>query len=189
MKILIISPSRTGGRILNIWLCAELNYLFVHEPFHFHKESFIKNDNQLIETLNNSNIVMKVNFGDWRKMFSDYNFLSFFDKVICLTRENVYDAAISYTKALETNNFTKGYHIDDSWIESNKDEIDGNYVYLKSQMEMTREIKNSLQITYEGLYETGEDIDKVKNYLNIFKLNHTYFLNKNLKYRNHLKLI
>lgn len=189
MKILIIAPSRTGGRILNKWLSLELKHLFLHEPFHFHKESFIKTNEDLKKTLENNNIVVKVNYGDWKKMYEDENFFSLFNKIICLTRKDIYDTAISYTKALQTNNFTNGYNLNEEWIEKNIEEINKNYVYLEKQMLMTKGIKNTLHITYEGVYETGEDINKIKNYLQITELNHLYLLSKNLKYRNQIKFI
>lgn len=34
-----------------------------------------------------------------------------------------------------------------------------------------------------------EDINKIKNYLQITELNHLYLLSKNLKYRNQIKFI
>lgn len=189
MKLLIIAPSRTGGRTLNYWLSLELNHLYVHEPFHFHKESFIKTKDELMKTLYNENIVVKVNFGDWRSTFEDKFFFSLFDKIICLTRNNIYDAALSYTKALQTKNFTKGYLLKEEWIENNSEEIKINYEYLKTQMLMTKELQNTLQLTYEGIYETQEELELIKNYLSISNFEHLNLINKNMRYRNQIKLI
>ena len=33
MRILIISPSRTGGNVFSKWLSCELSYKWAHEPF------------------------------------------------------------------------------------------------------------------------------------------------------------
>ena len=183
-KILIVAPSRTGGRVLSKWLSLELNCLWIHEPFHFHNESFIKNIDDLTNYLNRENFIMKVNYGDWTKYYSDYIFFSFFNKIICLTIDNVFETAISYTKALSSQNFTKKYELEKNWIENNFTEILSNQEYLKDKMERTKLIKDSLQITYEGVYHEKNDIKKIQDYLNITEFEHVNMLNNNLRYRN-----
>ena len=116
MKILIISSPRTGGNVFSKWLSVELNYKWIHEPFHNHFNEF----NDIEKVLNEDNIVVKVQINDWSKKYTDTKFYNFFDKIIGLTRNNLKETSISLLKAFETKNFTKNYKIDDEWITENE---------------------------------------------------------------------
>ena len=183
MKLLVVAPSRVGGRIFSKWLSMELNLYWIHEPFHYHSESEIKTFDDLKKTLEKDNIVVKVNYGDWEKNYYDYDFYNIFDKIICLTRENIFDSAISYTLALKTKNFTKSYILENNWVENNFTEIKSNENYLRESNDKTKEIKDSLQIIYENVFINQIDLDKIVNYLDMGELKHKNLLDNNLKYR------
>lgn len=189
MKILILSAPRVGGRNLSRWLSLELNYLWIHEPFHFHKESHIKNIRDLEENLNLDNIVVKSNFNDWKDFYTEGIFCSKFDKIICLTRKDSYDAAVSYAKALETNNFINPYTIEQEWINENSEEIKNHHEHIKKLMEGIIFTKDSLQITYEGVYYERNDIEKIKDFLELKDFKYSNMLNRNGKYRNNKREI
>jgi len=183
MKILILAAPRVGARNLGIWLSKELNYTLIDEPFHFHLQSSIKNDNQLYDALMQDNIIVKVNYGDWNQMFTTNEFFSFFDKKISITRKDVFDSAISFTKAQQTNNFINSYNIDEEWVEKNFVDIFLNKNFLGDISDKIKKIKNFLQITYEGIYFEGNDVNKIQTYLELNQFNHLYHLKNDLKYR------
>jgi len=180
MRILIISPQRTGGNVFSKWLSFELSYKWVHEPFNI--------NNNLLDKISYfmelDNVVMKLNPFEWRNYYDDKTLYSSFDKIIGLNREDVLDSSISYTKALETNNFTKKYNVDEKWIEDNKEEIYNNLKYLSNLNNFVKEIDNSLQITYEGIYQNKNDIEKVKKYIGINDLKYVDMLSNKNRYRN-----
>ena len=183
MKLLIVAPSRVGGRNLSKWLSMELKMPWIHEPFHFHEQTYIQTIDDLKSCLKNDNILVKVNYGDWKENFYDSDFFNIFDKIICLTREDTFEASISFTIAYQTKNFTESYTIKNNWIENNFTEIKLNQTYLDEVTEQTKNIKNSLQITYEGVYVNKNDINRIKEYLDISELKHENLLDYNLRYR------
>lgn len=184
MKILVVAPPRVGGRIFSWWLSLEIKYMWIHEPFHFHKESFIKSEDELLKELDSNNILVKVNYGDWNNLFSNENFYKLFDKIICLTRKNTMDGAISLTYAVINKNFTKRYEIDDTWIKNNLNEIEIQKKVLEDWFSKIKDIPNSLQLTYEGIYYEKEDLNKLKSYLGIDEFKDMNLLNNKLRYRN-----
>ena len=112
-----------------------------------------------------------------------YNFINSFDKVICLTRKNIFDSAISLTMAQQTEIWHKSYEIDTDWIIQNIDSIKKNHSDISHAEGKIIEFP-FLQVTYENIYENKEDIEQIKNYLGIKKLKYVQkFLNSNLKYR------
>jgi hypothetical protein len=180
MRILIISPSRTGGNIFSKWLSFELSYKWVHEPFNI--------NNNLLDKISYfmelDNVVMKLNPFEWRNHYDDKTLYSSFDKIIGLTRNDTLDSAISYTKAIETKNFTKRYNLDEKWIKDNEEEINNNLNYLSNLNNFVKEIDNLLQITYEGIYQNKNDIEKVKKYIGINDLKYVDMLDNKNRYRN-----
>ncbi len=180
MRILIISPSRTGGNIFSKWLSFELSYKWLHEPFNI--------NNNLLDKISYfmelDNVVMKLNPFEWRNHYDDKTLYSSFDKIIGLTRNDTLDSAISYTKAIDTKNFTKRYNLDEKWIKDNEEEINNNLNYLSNLNNFVKEIDNSLQITYEGIYQNKNDIEKVKKYIGINDLKYVDMLDNKNRYRN-----
>jgi hypothetical protein len=180
MRILIIAPPRTGGNIFSKWLSSELSYKWIHEPFN-------PNHNMLdkIEHLFSlDNIVVKLITFEWEDYYNLNQITNKFDKIIGLTRDNLFDTAVSFVKALETNNFTKRYNINDEWIENNRELINTHLNYIKILNDYTKKINNSLQITYEEIYNTKNDIKKVVKYLNMGELKYFDMLDNKNKYKN-----
>lgn len=180
MRILIISPPRTGGNVFSKWLSLELSYRWIHEPFNV-------NNNLLDEIsyfMELDNVVMKLNPFEWRNHYDDKTLYSSFDKIIGLTREDVLDSSISYTKAIETNNFTKRYVVDEKWVIDNEQEIDNNLKLLLNLNNFVKDTDNSLQITYEGIYQNKNDIEKLKKYIGIDDLKYINMLDNKNRYRN-----
>jgi hypothetical protein len=188
MRILIVAPQRTGGNVFSKWLSFELSYRWVHEPFHINHNMLDEiNDLMLL-----NNVVMKLNPHEWDGYYDEEKLFNSFDKIIGLTRKDIYDSAISFVKAIKSNNFTGRYNVDDEWINQNKQEIDYHYNELKNNSEFVKNIKNSIQITYEGFYLTKKDVSKVKEYLNMGEFKYHNLIDEKNKYRNNknpIKLI
>ena len=180
MRILIISPQRTGGTVFSKWLSFELSYKWLTEPFNINSNLHYE-ISYLMEV---EDVVMKLNPLEWSYNYIDNQFYSSFDKIIGLTRNDVLDSSISYTKSVETGNFTKRYVVDEKWIEDNKEEIYNNLKELSKINNFVKEIDNSLQITYEGIYQNKNDIEKVKKYIGINDLKYVDMLDNKNRYRN-----
>lgn len=183
MKILIISSPRTGGNVFSKWLSVELNYKWIHEPFHNHFNEF----NDIEKVLNEDNIVVKVQINDWSKKYTDTKFYNFFDKIIGLTRNNLKETSISLLKAFETKNFTKNYKIDDEWITENENKLNELMVDIEKDFNKIKNISDSLQITYEGIYETKNDIEKIMKYIHLNEMKYYDLINPKNRYRNNIK--
>ena len=184
MRILIIAQSRTGSTVFSKWLSKELNYYWLNEPFN----SNIKSEIDKIFT--EKNIVCKIcvkeiesNFiGRQNIKIKNINdlLLLTWDKIFVLTRNDSYDQAISKVWASLNNKWHSNYEITDKWAHANKKHIEKCYeelVFEKKQINLI----NSTQITYEGIYETGYDLQKVCSMIGINKMN--YFNDLSLKNR------
>ncbi len=180
MKILIVAPSRVGGNVFSRWVSHELDLKWINEPFHeYQKELFD------INKITKNDFVMKVNPYDWNKKYeNDNDFFKIFDKIIGLTRDNLNEVAISFLKAVEQNNFTETYKLDETWVEQNEDNIKNTINDMKNGFDYTKNIPNSLQITYENIYITKTDIQRVVDYLGINKLKYYDMLDYKNRYRN-----
>jgi hypothetical protein len=180
MRILIISPQRTGGNVFSKWLSLELSYKWCHEPFNI--------NNNLLDKISYymevDNVVMKLNPFEWREQYDDKTLYNSFDKIIGLTRNNILDSAISYVKAVETNNFTKKYLVDDEWIVNNDEIIKNNFNQLSELNYFVKGIENTLQVTYEGIYQNKTDIEKLKKYIGIDDLKYIGMIDNKNRYRN-----
>ena len=57
-------------------------------------------------------------------------------------------------------------------------------MFLSNLNNFVKEIDNSLQITYEGIYQNKNDIEKVKKYIGINDLKYVDMLDNKNRYRN-----
>jgi hypothetical protein len=166
MRILILTHERSGGFSLTNWISDELSVDIYHDP----SDEFKTKEIIDLNIFNNPNCVVKI----FSKIptISDTNFFNFvksFDKVIIHKRKNKLDASISL--AYVKNNINFGYHntyeIDKIWIENNQSLINNELAHIEN---FDKEIENLLfksyiETTYEGVFETGEDINKIVKFL------------------------
>lgn len=167
MRVLILTHPRSGGRSLLTWICNELGYWIYHEP----------TVDQYGEVLSKKNIVVK-DFPN-RIIDAGYNineFISTFDKVICHSRGNTRDVAISLIYSIEESKKNPEYKhhelykIDDEWIKEREDEIERMMIHSKELLEDIKKVNlNSLNTTYEGVFYNKTDVEKITNYLGIKK--------------------
>jgi hypothetical protein len=166
MRILILTHERSGGFSLTNWISNELGIDIYHDP----SDEFKTKEIIGLNIFNNPNCVVKV----FSKIptISDINFFNFvksFDKVIIHKRKNKLDTSISL--AYVKNNINFGYHntyeIDKIWIENNQSLINNELAHIEN---FDKEIENLsfksyIETTYEGVFETGEDINKIVKFL------------------------
>jgi hypothetical protein len=170
MKILLLSHTRSGSTTLYNWIAKELN-LELHEVL-FYQKKF----NTIFEL---DNIILKVVVGEY---YPPMEFIEKFDKVICLSRDNSMDSAISFLRSNKTNMWHESYEIDVEWVKNNTKEIlyyVNQYDIIKSRL---KEYK-LLQTTYESIYINKTDIPKIVNYLNITNPKYLDDLDYSKKYR------
>jgi hypothetical protein len=177
MRILIIALARSGGYQLNEWLALELGYKMIHEPIY---------NNQSIE---GNNIVVKYVVNEIKNR-TDI-FLLNWDKIIGLTRENVRECAISRTKAAQTNDVREwhsGYEISSEWILENEIDIKKNERWATSGIDYINKINEiELRVTYEGIYDTKEDTQRIKDYIGITNTKYEHLLDNTNRLRNRSK--
>lgn len=169
MRIGIIAMGRTGGYNLGLWLSNEFGIPYYHEP-HNHKQTII-GEHYIVKYLNS----------EWNELKEKTEF----DKTIGLIRENIRESAISYLKAQQSGNWREPYIVTDEWIKGNEDGImEGMESIHKANTELLNINEIELNITYEGIYNRGDDIQKVLEYLNIENPKYLHLLNPNLRLRN-----
>jgi hypothetical protein len=172
MNICILSYSRCGGTTFANWLAKEINIKYIHEPFNKKHNSIYKNINFLVDEY-----VIKLEPDHLDKIPGD-------KITIGLIRENVYDCAISNLKALQTNRWHSAYKVDNNWLKKNEIELKELSKNITIQNFKIKQLKLNSIVSYEGLYETGEDIKKIQNLLNIKILKYPELMDNSLKYRN-----
>ena len=167
MRILIIAVGRSGGHQLNMWLSKELGYKMIHEPKIIPKK--INENNIVVKyVVNKMESIDNINLNNW-------------DKIIGLTRVDTLECATSYIKAIETKNYRNRYYINDEWVNQKKLEIIQFAKQINKRNNYITEIKEiELKVTYEGIYNTKEDIQRIKDYIGIIHTKYEYLLdNKN----------
>jgi hypothetical protein len=113
-----------------------------------------------------------------------------FDKVICHTRENRLDVAISTARGLELSdkqdfNWHHTYKVDYTWILENESKIDNVLDHFSPIYEAIVNLKvDCLRTTYDGIFENKNDISKLLDYLEIKKPIHLDRLDNRHRLRN-----
>lgn len=169
MRVGIIAMARSGGHNLGEWIANELGTEFIHEPYL-----------NGIEVDRRTNLVVKWLINEWGKFE-----IPKMDKWIGLYRGNHRECAISNIRAEETNRWHKPYTLTDEWIQQNEgriNEVEGWMREWDKVIHQNQQIE--LMVSYEGIYETGEDIQKITDYLGIEGANYLYMLNKSNRLRN-----
>ena len=174
MRILIIALGRSGGYQLNEWLSLELGYRMIHEPTKTNEST--EGDNIVVKYLiTNIEEEIVIDYKNW-------------DKIIGLTREDVRECAISLTKSLETQEWRKGYNVSEEWVKENETTIQHYEEWANDKIQSINQIKEiELMVTYEGIYNTKEDIQRVKDYIGIISTKYEHLLDNTNRLRNRRK--
>jgi hypothetical protein len=111
------------------------------------------------------------------------------DKVIGLMRTNIRECAISQTVALQKNQWRNGYEISDEWIMENETSIKYYEEWVYNKIQSIKKIKEiGLMVTYENIYDTKEDINRIKEYIGINTKQYEHLLDNTNRLRNKSKL-
>lgn len=182
MRILIIALPRTGSSNLLKGI-AEGNSLnkseVYYEPFHLNKKNqdLIYTKNTLVKTL------VEQTTNEFLLQYKEK-----FDKVILLSRKNLFKATESLAHSFQSEDFHKPYKfsskdIDKKWIKYSENYIKKAYIQLLKFSSLTK-----IPITYyEDLYSGNKEF--VKNFLKIYNIQIQNFdvmyecLNPKNKYR------
>lgn len=182
MRLLILTHERSGGMTLLNWLGRELGLNSYHEPFNTNIGP--------VDVYMFDDIIVKEfphHIEEWCTM-SLNEFISTFDYVIVLTRENSYEVAISSvfmgSKERGIEHYHTKYKTDEVWIENHQLDILLKQKELDSKIEILKNIPNTLQVTYERIYENTDDIKKICEYVGLKFLEHRDMLNNKYKLRN-----
>lgn len=168
MRIGIIAMGRTGGYNLGLWLSNEFGIPYYHEPYN-HKQTII-GEHYIVKYLNS----------EWNELKEKPQF----DKTIGLIRENIRESAISYLRAQQSGNWREPYILTDEWIKENEGELKGAEEWIKianNKLVNINEIE--LNITYEGIYNRGEDIKRLTDYLDIQSPKYLHLLDSSNRLR------
>ena len=182
MRVLILTHERSGGMSLLSWLGNELNLNSYHEPFN--------NRINPPDILTLDNIIVK----DFPYHIEDMcvmgltEFISTFDYVIVLTRENTYESAISSvfmsSKERGSEHAHTIYTINEEWIKKYESSISIKQKELDGKIQILKNIPNALQVTYENIYENTDDIQKICQYVGLKFIVHRDMLNNKYRLRN-----
>lgn len=169
MRILILTHPRSGGFNLLSWISAELDYQSYHEPLLNGSDC-----KDFLDSLSNPNVVVKEDVSHIvLSSFTDLeSYLSGFDRIIFHTRDNLRDYAISRVRQLETGESHVIYAIDDAWLAANENNI------TRTKMESigihgvilsaaARHKGVGITTSYEGVYHSGDDIQRICQFLGI----------------------
>jgi hypothetical protein len=173
MRILIIANQRSGSTVLGQWLSYELNYKYINEP-------------EIVENIIGDNIIVKclyvaISSKNFNKLFEKY------DKIIGLTRKNTNQSAISLLYCQENfnnYNFHGLYTVNDTWILERKEKIENLSNSINEINVNLKLINGILQCSYENIYQEKNDIELIKNYLNVDKFKYVGMLDSSNRYRN-----
>ncbi len=179
MKIAIVGGSRVGGTKIGEWLGYELGIEFISEPFvQWRSDKELRDNFKKVYGRDSSVIVKVFPDSDWDTLKESVKW----DYIIGLVRDNERECAESGIRAKETNEWHKEYIVDAEWFKD-KD--------IEEEIERIREWRDKilndksirLQISYEGIFNSKEDKDKVKELLGISEWRFDGMLDRKYKYR------
>lgn len=177
MKILLIATLRSGGYNLGEWISKELGLKYVHEPLREYKVE----DNVVVKHLINNVIEHHSD-----KEYDDIDTKSY-DKVITLHREDVRKASESMSHAQQTDSFHSPYVMSEEWVIKNEEDIQRKEVFIgRCNADISKINYADIGVTYEGIYERGDDIKKLKELLGISDSKYESMLDNNRRLRRNL---
>jgi hypothetical protein len=168
MRILILTHPRSGGFSLLNWISSELDYKSYHEPLLDGPDC-----KDFLEALSNPNVVVKEDVSHiLSNLLVVSDLIRKFDKIIFHTRDNLRDCAISRVRQVETGESHVVYDIDAAWLAANENNITrtkmesiGIHGVILSAGDRHKEI--GITTSYEGVYSSGDDIQRICQFLEI----------------------
>jgi hypothetical protein len=166
MKILILAQTRSGSSTLTKAIASASGLPLLWEPFRpMNPGNHKLQAKRIIEDKDLLTKIVDNNFTFYPEFYDHKSFISNFDLVVGLTREDDEDNAFSKRVAELTNDWqssSKTHQIEASEV------FDERYLnVLEESKKYKREIRSFdiFQITYEGIFINKTDIKRLENYL------------------------
>jgi len=176
MRILIYALPRTGSNNLTHYIANSLHYKEIIEPYN--EQRFWDKDITEFDIWERDNVVVKMIIGQGDYWYEDIKLK--FDKVVVLYRENIKEQAESYAYAANSIDWHMPYIYNPSNI--SEEEYKKAYTKIGSRVDELKSI-NAFQISYENLYLSGTDRDRLDEYIGITNKSFRFILDSNNKYR------
>ena len=158
------------------WLGHEMKYPTLHEPFNTNLEDVLSSDRVIVKEFPHH----ITNAGHNLK-----EVISSFDKVIIHKRLSILNTSISSSYANDNSKLHKTYQITKEWIDDNQNDIDSNIKNFQITYDILDGIKSDvLRTTYEGVFQTREDINRISEFLGLNELRWLDILDYKRKLRN-----
>ena len=183
MRVAIYAQARSGSTTLLDYISKSLNYKPIFEPFN----PVSVNKYSEKEIWHEDNVVVKFLIRTLEKDETE-KIKNHFDKVICLTRENIHEGAESHLAA-ELNDawkpdkysFKNSVEINDKNQKRLKDLILYRYIVYEHIKHLP-----FFQTTYEEIYKNKVGIQKINSYININDEKFLHLLDSKNRYRTDL---
>jgi hypothetical protein len=176
MRILIYALPRTGSNNLTHYIANSLHYREIIEPYN--EQRFWDKDITEFDIWERDNVVVKMIIGQGNCWYEGIKLK--FDKVVVLYRENIKEQAESYAHAANSPDWHMPYVYNPSSI--SEEEYKKAYTKIGSRVNELKSI-NAFQISYENLYLSGTDRDRVDEYIGITNKSFRFMLDSRNKYR------
>ena len=174
---------RSGGYALLNWIGSQKKYQTIHEPTKDNGDMLSIYKMRLLAK-NKKNIVVKYLISEIEDELDTFDWNNW-DKVIGLVRNDTKECAISHYWALSSNSWRDCYEITKEWLINNEEEIKEEEFRLQKNKEIISNIPQiELLVSYENIYQSNEDINKLTHYLDIQKINSYSLLDSRNRLRN-----
>lgn len=175
MRILIYALPRTGSTVLAQYIANSFHYREIIEPYN--EERFWDKGLTESDIWDKDNVVVKMMFGQGGYWYSDIK--DKFDKVIILYRNNIKEQAESYAYVTKVTDWHAPYIYDPSKI--TQEEYDETYKMFSREKEIDALV--GFKVSYEDLYISGKDRDRLDTYLGNVNQSFRFMLDSRNKYR------
>lgn len=176
MRILIYALPRTGSNNLTHYIANSLHYKEIIEPYN--ENRFWDKDLTEFDIWERDNVVVKMMLEQGEEKYKDVS--AKFDKTVIIYRENIIEQAESFVHATKSIDWHAPYVYDPSKVDQNEyletlDKFNSRLEKIKSY--------NHFTVTYENLYLSGIDRDRVDEYIGITNKSFRFMLDSRNKYR------
>jgi len=180
MRILVYALPRTGSTVLADYIAKSLNFKFIFEPFHIDSQYFEESYTDY-DIWERKDVVIKTIWGQGGYWYPELK--NRFDKVIILWRENVLEQAESFAFAASGGNMLD-WHAPYVFASKQIPQEDINYqVSLLQDRYKEVELIDDFKTTYEKIFSTEEDLDRLDTHVGIVGKTFRPMLHKSNKYR------
>lgn len=176
MRILVYALPRTGSNNLTHYIANSLHYREIIEPYNEYR--FWDKDITEFDIWERDNVVVKMMVGQGEELYEDVT--SRFDKTVILYREDIKGQAESFVHASKSADWHAPYVYDPSKVD--QDFYLEVFDKFNSRLEKIKSYKH-FTVTYENLYLSGTDRDRLDEYIGITTKSFRFMLDPRNRYR------